>query len=199
VLLLRRRVGESIVIGGNVRVTVSELRGGAVRLAIEAPSTMPVYRGELLDVIAPENESAASLSQSGEMRVSELSEIEFPHMIPGLGQYTQFVLYDVSESIRALVAKHDRTISILLTDPTALCPNYPVAAALARFPFGGTDLAIAVVMRRPADGSMPTVNLAAPIVIDLETRRGAQVILDDPSLPLRAPLIASPSPEVHSL
>jgi carbon storage regulator len=197
VLLLRRRIGESIVIGGNVRVTVTELRGGAVRLAIEAPG-LPVYRGELLDALGPENASAASLSQSGELRVSELSEISFPHTIPGLGQHTEFLLYDVSESIRALVAKHDRTIAILLTDPTLLWPHYPVEAALARFPFEGRDLALAAVMRRPADGSMPTVNLAAPIVIDLETRRGAQVILDDPSLPFRAPLVPSPSPEVQA-
>jgi len=202
-LLLRRRLGESIVIGGNVRITISELRGGAVRLAIQAPSDLPVYRGELLDVLVPENESAAARAhahehQSEHLHTGELSEISFPHAIPGLGQHTDYLLYDVSESIRALVAKHDRTICVLITDPVALCPSYPIEAAVARYPFGGSDFAVAVVLRRPADGSMPTVNLAAPIVIDLEARRGAQVILDDTSLPFRAPLIQSTSPEVQA-
>lgn len=47
-LVLSRKVNETIVIGGNVRVTVTAVRGKHVRVAIEAPRDVPVYREELL-------------------------------------------------------------------------------------------------------------------------------------------------------
>lgn len=47
-LVLSRKQDESIVIGGRIRVTVVEVKGGVVRLGIEAPREIPVYRSELL-------------------------------------------------------------------------------------------------------------------------------------------------------
>ncbi len=46
-LVLSRKVGEKILIGDNVSVTVVRLTGGGVRLGIEAPIEMPVIREEL--------------------------------------------------------------------------------------------------------------------------------------------------------
>lgn len=46
-LLLSRRVGESILIGRDVRVTVIELRGGFVRLGIDCPQGVKILRSEL--------------------------------------------------------------------------------------------------------------------------------------------------------
>ena len=46
-LVLERRVGESILIGPNVRVTVAKICDGAVRLGIEAPKDVPVDREEV--------------------------------------------------------------------------------------------------------------------------------------------------------
>lgn len=48
-LILTRKVGESIVIGG-VKVTVVEIKGGRIRLGIEAPKEVNVVRGELINV-----------------------------------------------------------------------------------------------------------------------------------------------------
>jgi carbon storage regulator len=48
-LVLSRKVGEKIVIGDNITITVYEiLSGGRVRLAIDAPREVPIYRQELL-------------------------------------------------------------------------------------------------------------------------------------------------------
>ena len=47
-LVLSRKIGESIVIGGDVVVTVREMHGGRIRLAIEAPSDVLVLRKELI-------------------------------------------------------------------------------------------------------------------------------------------------------
>jgi carbon storage regulator len=46
-LVLSRRQSETIVIGDNIRVQVLEISGGRVRLAIEAPSHIPVDREEI--------------------------------------------------------------------------------------------------------------------------------------------------------
>ena len=57
-LVLSRKIGESIEIGGGIRVTVTEVRGGRVRLSIQAPPDVRVFRKEILDAIA--NSSASS-------------------------------------------------------------------------------------------------------------------------------------------
>ena len=51
-LILTRRVGESLMIGDDVRVTVLELHGAQVRLGIEAPTSVSVHRREVYERIA---------------------------------------------------------------------------------------------------------------------------------------------------
>ncbi len=58
-LVLTRKAGESIVIGNQVRITVLELQGRQIRLGIEAPTEIPVHRGEVYERIKEENERAA--------------------------------------------------------------------------------------------------------------------------------------------
>ncbi|MFM7056785.1 MAG: carbon storage regulator [Planctomycetota bacterium] len=48
-LVLSRKVGESIQIAGDIRITVTEVRGGRVRLSIEAPQSVRIARQEILD------------------------------------------------------------------------------------------------------------------------------------------------------
>ena len=53
-LILSRRVTEAIVIGGDIRITICDVRGGRVSVGIEAPAETPIHRGEvqrLLDEI----------------------------------------------------------------------------------------------------------------------------------------------------
>ncbi len=47
-LVLSRKVNEAIVIGGNIRVTMTAIRCRQVRVAIEAPPDVPIFREELL-------------------------------------------------------------------------------------------------------------------------------------------------------
>lgn len=46
-LVLSRKVNETIVIDGNIRVTVVGARGSQIRLGIEAPDKVGIYREEL--------------------------------------------------------------------------------------------------------------------------------------------------------
>jgi carbon storage regulator len=48
-LILTRKVGESITIADNIRVTIQAIRGQQVRLGIAAPAEVPIFRQELLE------------------------------------------------------------------------------------------------------------------------------------------------------
>ena len=50
-LFLSRKVGEVIIINGNIEVVVDEIRGGQVRLRIKAPLEVPVHRKEIQDIL----------------------------------------------------------------------------------------------------------------------------------------------------
>ena len=186
-LLLKRRVGESIVIGEDIRMSIVEIRGGSVRIAIEAPGELPVYRAELLEKLSEENARALATEVQGSREMAN-PQIEFPHSIPGMGGNKCFVLYDLDDDHRALVARDDPTFSLLLINPLRVDPNYPIHRLAARFPYEDKELAVAAVVHRPADGSMPTVNLAAPIVVGVNSKMGVQMLIEDEDLPLRAPL-----------
>lgn len=58
-LALTRRVGERIVIADNIVVTVVSIKGENIRVTIEAPKEIKIYRGEIYDAIAEENRQAA--------------------------------------------------------------------------------------------------------------------------------------------
>lgn len=47
-LVLTRRIGETLVIGDNIKITVNEIDRGKIRLAIDAPRDVKVLREELL-------------------------------------------------------------------------------------------------------------------------------------------------------
>jgi carbon storage regulator len=61
-LVLSRRVGESIVIGDDVTITVLEVRGDVARIGIRAPRSVAVHRAELLAELEETNREAASPS-----------------------------------------------------------------------------------------------------------------------------------------
>jgi carbon storage regulator len=51
VIIISRKIGESIVIGDDIVVTIVEIRGDRVRLGIEHPPEVPVHRREVFDAI----------------------------------------------------------------------------------------------------------------------------------------------------
>lgn len=53
-LILTRRVGESLMIGKDIMVTVLDVKGPQVRLGINAPKNVPVHREEIYDRIKAE-------------------------------------------------------------------------------------------------------------------------------------------------
>jgi carbon storage regulator len=63
-LILSRRLGESVTIGDNIIVTVVGMSGNQIRLGISAPKAIRVLREEIYKAIQKENQSAANASDS---------------------------------------------------------------------------------------------------------------------------------------
>ena len=61
-LILTRRPGERVVIGGEILVTVMGVSGHTVRLGIEAPEGVSIYREEIWLAVEAENRAAAEAS-----------------------------------------------------------------------------------------------------------------------------------------
>ncbi len=68
-LVLTRKAGEGIIIGDDIRITVIELKGGGVRIGIEAPRTTKVHRQEVFERIKQENQEAT------QWNIADLNEL----------------------------------------------------------------------------------------------------------------------------
>ena len=58
-LIITRKPGEKIMLGDDVVVHVMEIVGNSVRVGIQAPRSLPVYREEIWDAVRAENRAAA--------------------------------------------------------------------------------------------------------------------------------------------
>jgi carbon storage regulator len=65
-LRITRRAGERIVVGDDVIIEVTEIRGGTVRLGIDAPRSLSIYREEIWLEVKRENEAAVGAA-SGDL------------------------------------------------------------------------------------------------------------------------------------
>ena len=192
-LTLTRKVGERLVIGTDIEITVVEVVRGKVRLAISAPRTMPILRGEVIERIIDENKRAVPTMEISAVPETRLA-IDFPEGILGLPAHRSFVVMDVEDrpGLRALVSTIDPSILLLVVEATELAPDYPVERARELSGHEETDVAVALVVTLPANSAVATVNLLAPIVIGMSSRRGVQVILEGMGLPVRCELIDIP-------
>ena len=62
-LVLSRKLGEKIYIGENVCITVVDIDRGKIRLGIEAPRDVPIYRQELLPLQAQQEKESENGAQ----------------------------------------------------------------------------------------------------------------------------------------
>jgi len=58
-LILSRKINEKIMIGEDISVSIIEIRGDQVRIGVDAPKTVKVFRQEVFDAIKAENKAAA--------------------------------------------------------------------------------------------------------------------------------------------
>jgi carbon storage regulator len=60
VLILTRRVGENVIVGDDITISVIEVRGDAVRIGIQAPQSVTVHREEVYRELQRANQAAAA-------------------------------------------------------------------------------------------------------------------------------------------
>jgi len=208
VLTLTRRVGERIIIGTEIEIEVVKVAGGRVRLGIRAPRSLAVLRGELVDRIeadilrASQERSAVPHAQAS-YDFDESMILHFPEGLFGMRDQHRFVICELERQpdhahfdtrlppFRALVSADNPLIRLLVADAKEVMADYPIqrAQVLAGLP---EEVAVAVVVTVPADGSTITANLAAPVVIGLESRQGVQVVLERQGLDIGC-VLANPS------
>ena len=58
-LILSRKVNEKIMIGEDISISIIEIQGDHIRLGINAPKTVKVFRQEVFDAIKLQNKAAA--------------------------------------------------------------------------------------------------------------------------------------------
>lgn len=71
-LILTRRPGESVYLGDNIRVTVLSLQGKQVKLGLEVPTDMVVYRDEVYRRVVEENRMALAVNNDDLLVAAQL-------------------------------------------------------------------------------------------------------------------------------
>lgn len=74
-LVLSRKKGQSIIIGDQIEITVVDIQGDIVRIGINAPREVAVYRQEVFEQIRSENQQAIQQSDGLDARLRLLSKM----------------------------------------------------------------------------------------------------------------------------
>lgn len=127
----------------------------------------------------------------GELEVDPSTFIQIPLGLIGFPNFAQFVLIEYSEPFSWLQSTETPDLAFVVVNAAEFGDEYS-------FPLPTEDRALDLkqeddvaifnlVTIRP-DPTMSTVNLKAPVVVNLRNRMGKQIILDDPRFPTRMPL-----------
>ena len=73
-LILSRKTNEKIIIGNDITVSIIEVRGDQVKIGVEAPRTVKVYRQEIYQAIQSENKEAV-ISVNSDSQLNALSNL----------------------------------------------------------------------------------------------------------------------------
>ena len=73
-LILTRKVGETLMIGDEIEVTILSLKGNQVRIGVNAPKDVPVHREEIYDRIKREQAGTGNEASSGHSSEEDRAE-----------------------------------------------------------------------------------------------------------------------------
>ncbi len=71
-LILTRRLGESLYVGEDIRITILGLQGKQIKIGLDVPNDMTVYREEVYKRVTEENRLAIETSNEDLLRVASL-------------------------------------------------------------------------------------------------------------------------------
>lgn len=137
--------------------------------------------------------SAPELARS---EMPEFPVIEMSRPVPGFPQLNRFALVQLDDDgvLCALRSLDEPDTRFLVVSAVSFFPDYaPVIddATVAELGIETIeDVLVLLILSAGNSLADTTANLLAPILINTRTLTGAQVILDDPALPLAEPLVA---------
>ena len=70
-LILTRKLGEALKIGQGITLRVIDIKGGQVRLGIDAPAELPIYREEVYEKLQAENRLSSGSSMDEFSKLKE--------------------------------------------------------------------------------------------------------------------------------
>lgn len=126
----------------------------------------------------------------------EFPAIELVQPLPGFPDQRRFALVQLDDDgvLCQLQSLEDPNLRFLVMSPVPFFPDYApevsddvVADLRITSP---EDVIVLLVLNAGESLDTTTANLMAPVVVNTATLRARQVILDDPALPLAAPLVA---------
>lgn len=125
----------------------------------------------------------------------EIPVIEMVQPMPGFPDHRRFALVqmDGASDLCSLSSLDEPGLRFLVVPPAAFFPDYApevgddVVADLGIEQV--SDVLVLVVLNAGTSLHSTTANLAAPLLVNTATRRAGQVVLDEPGLPVAAPLL----------
>ena len=150
-------------------------------------------------------------SRFGTIEAADDEVVSFPDGLPGFREPHEMVLLGGGRLPGSLEADHhslfwlqdvaDPDLAFLTIVPWSAYPDYDIDIDPSEVDGADPDdlcILSIVTVRREHGGVQLTSNLLAPVVIDTSARIGRQIILDDPSWPVNAPLAEAAPTSVPS-
>jgi flagellar assembly factor FliW len=134
----------------------------------------------------------------GEVTFAETDVFEFPWGLPGFADQRRFLALSLAEQPNFvwLQSVDDPKLALPAADPWQIFPDYeprmPAYATEALQLNSAEDFTILCVIVVTKEAEEMTMNLMAPVVINLKTRRGRQVMLENSSYSVRTPVPRKP-------
>jgi flagellar assembly factor FliW len=123
-------------------------------------------------------------SRFGEIEIPEEKVVQFPEGLLGLHRFQRYVFIDRENSpLRWMQSMDLPELAFLVADPHVFAPDYKAEVRVGELEaLGASDprsLAVAVICTVTDDPGDATVNLKAPLIIDVEKRTAKQVVLNE--------------------
>lgn len=194
-LVLTRKSGQAIYLGDNIKVLVQEVRGSQVRIGIEAPNNIKVFREEIYLQILSESRQALeqtlrqNLPNDIEGTLAQFSsslstsEIQIEGGMVGFSKWEAFHIKAASSPFYWLASKEKPELKFLVLPVTkfkdSLFPNSNLSSKAEVF-----------CLVTPQENFLEsTLNLKAPLVINTLNNYATQLIIDDDSGTIRISLV----------
>jgi flagellar assembly factor FliW len=148
---------------------------------------------------APEAPTLRVVSRRfGTFEVPLTSIVQFAQGLVGFPQHRRYVVLDhrPGSPFKWMLSIDDPEIAFAVADPGDLVAGYepPLGLAARLLDAEPEALALFVIVTIPSDPTRMTVNLMAPVVVDLRTRQARQIVLDDRRCPPDHRVVGDSSP-----